>query len=87
MCSNAASAISRSYISVVIDTPQPPSTGPTTASGASSRSSKKISLNGAEPDIRRSGRTVTPGASIGTMNIVSPLCLGTSGSVRASSSP
>ena len=41
----------------------------------------------ASPEIWRSGRTVTPSASIGTTNIVRPLCLGTSGSVRASSRP
>ena len=38
-------------------------------------------------DLAQSPRTVTPAASIGTMNIVMPLCLGTSASVRASSSP
>ena len=50
-------------------------------------SSKKTSLNSASPEICRRPRTVTPSASIGTMNIVRPLCLGTSVSVRASVSP
>ena len=77
----------RSNISVVSAVPQPPPTGPTTASASSATSSKKTSLNSASPDSLRSGRTVTPGASIGTMNIVRPLCFGTSGSVRASSIP
>ena len=47
----------------------------------------KTSLKCASPEICRSGRTLTPSASIGSTNIVSPRCLGTSGSVRASSSP
>ncbi len=41
----------------------------------------------ASPEIWRSGRTVTPSASIGSTNIVRPRCLGTPASVRASSSP
>jgi len=36
-------------------------------------------VNSASPVIWRSPLTVTPSASIGTMNIVRPLCLGTSG--------
>ena len=67
--------------------PQPPPTGPTAASASSATSSKKTSLNSGSPEIWRSGRIVTPGASIGTRNIVRPLCFGTSGSVRASSIP
>ena len=34
-----------------------------------------------------SGRVVTPGLFMSTMNIVTPLCLGASGSVRAASQP
>ena len=79
--------VTRSYISVVRAVPQPLPTPPTTAPGSSATSSKKTSLNSASPEIWRSPRTVTPSASIGTMNIVRPLCLGTSGSVRASNSP
>ncbi len=74
-------------MSVVRPTPQPPSTGPTTASASIVTSSKKTSLNSASPEIWRRPRTVTPAASIGTMNIVMPLCLGTSAFVRARSSP
>ena len=48
---------------------------------------KNTSLNDAPPDICRIGRTSTPGASIGTMKAVMPACFGTSGSVRAISSP
>ena len=68
-------------------TPQPPSTGPTSAPASRWTSSKKTSLKCASPEIWRSGRMVTPSASIGTTNIVRPLCLGTSGLVRASSRP
>ena len=68
-------------------TPQPPSTGPTSAPGSSRTSSRKTSLKCASPEIWRSGRIVTPSASIGTTNIVRPLCLGTSGFVRASRRP
>ena len=77
----------RSNISVVIATPQPPSTGPTSLPGSRRTSSMKTSLKCASPEIWRSGRTLTPSASIGSTNIVSPRCLGTSGSVRASRSP
>ena len=74
-------------MSVVSAVPQPPPTGPIAASASSATSSKNTSLNSGSPEIWRSGRIVTPGASIGTRNIVRPLCLGTSGSVRASSIP
>jgi len=50
-------------------------------------SEKNTSLNSASPVICRSGRTSTPGAFMSTTKYVSPLCLGASGSVRASSSP
>ena len=79
--------VTRSNISVVSAVPQPLPTPPTTASASSATSSKKTSLNSASPEIWRRPRTVTPSASIGTMNIVRPLCLGTSASVRASSRP
>ena len=79
--------VTRSNISVVSAVPQPPLTSPQTASGGSLTSSKKTSLNSASPEIWRRPRIVTPWASIGTMNIVRPLCLGTSASVRASSRP
>ena len=79
--------VTRSNISVVMPTPQPPSTGPTSAPASRWTSSRKTSLKCASPEIWRSGRTVTPSASIGTTNIVRPLCLGTSAFVRASSRP
>jgi hypothetical protein len=44
-------------------------------------------LNSASPEIWRRPRIVTPSPSIGTMNIVRPLCLCLSGEVRARSSP
>ena len=87
MPSDPSPIVTRSNISVVSAVPQPPLTSPQTASAGSLTSSKKTSLNSASPEIWRSPRTVTPGASIATINIVSPLCLGTSASVRASSSP
>ena len=79
--------VTRSNISVVSAVPQPLPTPPTTASASIATSSKNTSLNSASPEIWRRPRTVTPSASIGTMNIVRPLCLGTSESVRASSRP
>ena len=79
--------MTRSNISVVMPTPQPPSIGPTSAPGSRRTSSKKTSLKCASPEIWRSGRTVTPSASMGTTNIVRPLCLGRSGLVRASRRP
>ncbi len=77
----------RSNISVVMATLQPPSTGPTSLPSGRCTSSKKTSLKCASPDTWRSGRTVTPLASMGTTNMVRPLCLGTSALVRASRSP
>ncbi len=67
--------VTRSNISVVSAVPQPLPTPPTTAPSSSARSSKKTSLNSASPEIWRSPRTVTPSASIGTMNIVRPFVL------------
>jgi len=46
-------------------------------------SSRNVSQNSASPVIWRNGRGETPGVSIGTMNMVSPECFGTSQSVRA----
>ena len=87
MPSQPAPIVRRSNISVVNATPQPPLTAPTSEPGSSRTSSKKTSLNSGSPEIWRSGRIVTPSASIGTTNIVRPLCLCASGSVRASSRP
>src|SRR3954454_2924482 len=79
--------VSRSNISVVSAVRHPSFTPPTTASASKRTSSKKTSLNSASPEICRRPRIVTPSASIGTTNIVRPLCFGTSGSLRASRSP
>ena len=49
--------------------------------------SKKTSLKPWWPAMLISGRTVTPGASIGSTKVLMPLCLGASGSVRAASQP
>ncbi len=44
-------------------------------------------MNELPPVICRIGRTVTPGASIGTRNIVRPACLAADGSVRVTATP
>ena len=44
-------------------------------------------MNSLSPVIWRSGRTSTPGASIGIASIEMPLCGGASGSVRTSAMP
>ncbi|KUJ53746.1 hypothetical protein ADL25_08825 [Streptomyces sp. NRRL F-5122] len=49
-------------------------------------SSRNTSANSVDPASVRSGRTVTPGASMGIASQVMPLWLGASGSVRTSSS-
>ena len=48
---------------------------------------KNTSLNRAEPVISTIGRISMPGVSIGQMKYEMPLCLGTSGSVRAMRMP
>ena len=48
---------------------------------------KYTSLNSASPVVCTSGRTSTPGACMSTTNIVRPLCLGFSGSVRTMTMP
>ena len=77
----------RSFISTEIATRQPSSTGPRRIESSMRASSKKTSQNSASPVSWRSGRTVTPGCTIGMTNAVIPLCFGTSGSVRASNRP
>ena len=62
----------RSWASAVRITDQPPPTSPSTASGPAGTSSKKTSLRWCGPSIERMGRTVMPGASIGTSSIVMP---------------
>ena len=67
--------------------PQPPLTWPTTASAVEAHVVEEDLVElGLAGDLAQAA-DVTPSASIGTMNIVRPLCLGASGSVRASSRP
>ena len=77
----------RSFISVVTATRHPSPSAPSRADSGMRTSVKKTSLNSASPVIWYSGRTSTPGLSMSIRNAVIPLCLGTSGFVRASSSP
>ena len=55
-------------------TAQPSPMPPSTASGPAHTSSKNTSLRWWGPSIDRIGRTVMPGVSIGTTNIVMPSC-------------
>ena len=66
---------------------QPRLTSPTTFVLGTRTSSKKTSLKEWPPARLTSGRTLMPGLRMSTMNIVRPLCLGASGSVRAASQP
>ena len=68
-------------------TRQPSPTSPTRHSSPTTAPSTNTSLKWASLFICRSGRTSTPGASIAITNIVSPLCLGCAGSVRARQMP
>ena len=77
----------RSFMSVVTATRQPSPSPPRRAVSGMRTSVKKTSLNSASPVIWKSGRTSTPGACMSTRNAVIPLCLGTSGLVRATISP
>ena len=77
----------RSFMSVVSDTRQPSPGAPRRSLSGMRTSVKYTSLNSASPVIWRSGRTSTPGACMSTTKAVSPLCLGTSGSVRTTSRP
>ena len=77
----------RSDISVVNSARHPFPASPTRLASGTLTSVRKTSLNSASPVIWRSGRTSTPGVSIGSRNMVRPWCLGASGSVRAISWP
>ncbi len=77
----------RSKPSVALATFQPSPAGPTRMSSPTRTPDRNTSLNDEAPLICRIGRISTPGASIGIRNMVSPACLATSRSVRASSSP
>ena len=77
----------RSFMRVVTATFQPSPSPPMRAVSGTCTSVKKTSLNSASPVIWNSGRTSTPGAFMSTRKAVMPLCLGTSGFVRAMISP
>ena len=77
----------RSFINVVTATAQPLPTSPNTRSWGIRTSVRKISLNSASPVIWCRGRTSTPSDSMSSKKYVRPLCLGWSGSVRATSIP
>ena len=76
----------RSFISVVVATFQPSPTSPIRSVSGIATSVRKTSLNSASPVACRSGLTSTPGTVMSQAKYVSPWCLGTSGSVRATSS-
>ena len=61
---------------------QPSPASPTRADTGSRTSSKNSSANSMAPVICRKGRTVRPGASMGTMKHDMARCVGASGSVR-----
>ncbi len=67
-------------------TRQPSFSAPTRLATGTRTSSRNTSANSVDPASVRSGRTVTPGASIGMASQEIPRCLGASGSVRTSSS-
>jgi hypothetical protein len=77
----------RSLPSVARATSQPLFTSPTTSESGTNTSSKKTSLKCESPVMPFSGFTVTPGAFISIAIIVTPACLGASGSVRTVASP
>lgn len=70
-------------------TRQPSFSSPTRFATGTRTSSRNTSANSADPARVRSGRTVTPGASMGMASQEIPRCLGVSaltGAVRTSSS-
>ena len=75
-------------ISVAIAVPKPPPTGLRRWPSVRRTSSKNTSFTWSWPAAASFiGRTVTPGACISTQKKVSPLCLGTVGSLRAMMTP
>ena len=77
----------RSKPSVVCASSQPWPSAPMRFSAGTFTLVKKTSLNSELPVICLSGRTSTPGACMSRMKYEMPWCLGTSGSVRARSTP
>ena len=77
----------RSKPSAVSRTRQPPPGSPSRLASGTRAPSRKTSLNSAPPVTCLIGRTSTPGWRMGNQKNVSPWCLGTSQSERATSSP
>ncbi|CAB4925166.1 unannotated protein [freshwater metagenome] len=77
----------RSPPSAALTTFQPAPTGPRRYSSGIRTPSRNTSLKSTSPVMWMSGRTNTPGASIGHAKHVMPCRFGTSGSVRATSNP
>ena len=73
----------RSYMSIAVAWFQPLFSSPSRWSAGTRTSVKNTSLKCEPPSIWWIGRTSTPGASIGRMNIEMPACFTASGSVRA----
>ena len=77
----------RSLPRVARATSQPRLTSPTTSASGTKTSSKNTSLKWLSPVMPRSGFTVTPSAFMSIAIIVTPACLGASGSVRTVARP
>ena len=77
----------RSCRSMTTAASQPLFSSPMMPSAGTRTLSKKTSLKGECPVATLSGRTVTPGACMSTMNMLMPLCLGFVGSVLARIAP
>ncbi len=77
----------RSLPSVTLASRHPSLSSPTTFSAGMRTSVKKTSLKVCPPVISVIGRISMPGDFIGQMKYEMPLCLGTSGSVRANRMP
>src|SRR3546814_9943721 len=66
---------------------QPSPSAPRRLASGMRTSVRKVSLNSLAPEIWRIGRVSIPGVFISTTKKVSPLCLGTVGSVRTTRIP
>ena len=78
-------APARSWLSVLVATAHPPSSGPSSDEAGTRTSSKNTSANSVSPVRVRSGRASIPGDRMSTTRQEMPRCLGTSGSVRTKS--
>ena len=77
----------RSNMSIETARFQPWFTSPRRFAAGMRASLKNTSLKPRAPEIWTSGRTSIPGARMSTMNMDSPWCLGSVGSVRATTIP